>query len=110
VEFGSDFRKTLTSPKSRRVAIFFSPSPQGDEDEELYEKNAGMKEVDGVIISSIHRITGNEYFKQLFLRQSQNCFSARSAKEPSTQKSRLWDFLPKMGRFSPLQSFENHVV
>jgi hypothetical protein len=84
------------------VAIFFSPSPQGDEDEELYEKNAEMKEVDGVIISSIHRITGNEYFKQLFLRQSQNCFSARSAKEPSTQKSRLWDFLPKMGRFSPL--------
>jgi hypothetical protein len=62
-----------------------------------------MKEVDGVIISSIHRITGNEYFEQLFLRQSQNCFSARSAKEPSTQKSRLWDFLPKMGRFSPLQ-------
>jgi hypothetical protein len=62
-----------------------------------------MKEVDGVIISSIHRITGNEYFKQLFLRQSQNCFSARSAKEPSTQKSRLWDFLSKMGRFSPLQ-------
>jgi hypothetical protein len=56
------------------VAIFFSPSPQGDEDEELYEKNAGMKEVDGVIISSIHRITGNEYFKRLFLRQSQNCF------------------------------------
>jgi hypothetical protein len=103
VEFGADFRKTLTSPKSRRVAIFFSPSPQGDEDEELYEKNAEMNEVDGVIISSIHRITGNEYFKQLFLRQSQNCFSARSAKEPSTQKSRLWDFLPKMGRFSPLQ-------
>jgi hypothetical protein len=62
-----------------------------------------MKGVDGVIISSIHRITGNEYFKQLFLRQSQNCFSTRSAKEPSTQKSRLWDFLPKMGRFSPLQ-------
>jgi hypothetical protein len=62
-----------------------------------------MKEVDGVIISSIHRITGNEYFKQLFLRQSQNCFSARSAKEPSTQKSRLWDFLAKMGRFSPLK-------
>jgi hypothetical protein len=61
-----------------------------------------MKEVDGVIISSIHRITGDEYFKQLFLRQSQNCFSARSAKEPSTQKSRLWDFLSKMGRFSPL--------
>jgi hypothetical protein len=53
-----------------------------------------MKEVDGVIISSIHRITGNEYFKQLFLRQSQNCFSARSAKVPSTQKTRLWDFLP----------------
>jgi hypothetical protein len=106
VEFGSDFRKTLTSPKSRRVAIFFSPSPQGDEDEELYEKNAEMNEVDGVIISSIHRITGNEYFKQLFLRQSQNCFSARSAKEPSTQKSRLWDFLPKMGRFSPLQWHE----
>jgi hypothetical protein len=100
VEFGSDFRKTLTSPKSRRVAIFFSPSPQGDEDEELYEKNAGMKEVDGVIISSIHRITGNEYFKRLFLRQSQNCFSARSAKEPST---RLWDFFAKNGRFSPLQ-------
>jgi hypothetical protein len=85
------------------VAIFFSPSPQGDEDEELYEKNAEMKEVDGVIISSIHRITGNEYFKQLFLRQSQNCFSARSAKEPSTQKSRLWDFLSKMGRFSALR-------
>jgi hypothetical protein len=85
------------------VAIFFSPSPQGDEDEELYEKNAGMKEVDGVIISSIHRITGNEYFKQLFLRQSQNCFSARSAKEPS--KSRLWDFFAKNGRFSPLQLF-----
>jgi hypothetical protein len=62
-----------------------------------------MKEVDDVIISSIHRITGNEYFKQLFLRQSQNCFSARSAKVPSTQKSRLWDFLLKMGRFSPLQ-------
>jgi hypothetical protein len=62
-----------------------------------------MNEVDGVIISSIHRITGNEYFKQLFLRQSQSCFSARSAKEPSTQKSRLWDFLSKMGRFSPLQ-------
>jgi hypothetical protein len=88
------------------VAIFFSPSPQGDEDEELYEKNAGMKEVDGVIISSIHRITGNEYFKQLFLRQSQNCFSARSAKEPSTQKSRLWDFFAKNGRFSPLQYFD----
>jgi hypothetical protein len=97
VEFCSDFRKTPTSPKSRRVAIFFSPSPQGDEDEKLYEKNAGMKEIDGVIISSILRITGNEYFKQLFLRQSQNCFSARSAKEPSTQKSRLWNFLPKMG-------------
>jgi hypothetical protein len=64
-----------------------------------------MKEVDGVIISSIHRITGNEYFKQLFLRQSQNCFSARSAKEPSTQKLRLWDFLSKMGRFSPLHVF-----
>jgi hypothetical protein len=94
------------------VAIFFSPSPQGDEDEELYEKNAEMKEVDGVIISSIHRITGNEYFKQLFLRQSQNCFSARSAKEPSTQKSRLWDFLPKWGalaRYSRLRttSFSN---
>jgi hypothetical protein len=66
-----------------------------------------MKEVDAVIISSIHRITGNEYFKQLFLRQSQNCFSAHNAKEPSTQKSRLWDFLPKMGRFSPLQYQEN---
>jgi superfamily I DNA/RNA helicase len=79
------------------VAIFFSPSPQGDEDEEPYEKNAEMKEVDGVIISSIHRITGNEYFKQLFLRLSQNCFSARSAKEPSTQKSRLWDFFAKNG-------------
>jgi hypothetical protein len=59
VEFGSDFRKTLTSPKSQRVAIFCSPSPQGDEDEELYEKNAEMKEVDGVIISSIHRITAS---------------------------------------------------
>jgi hypothetical protein len=62
-----------------------------------------MKEVDGVIISSIHRITGNEYFKQLFLRQSQNCFSARSKKESSTQKSQLGDFLSKLGRFSPLQ-------
>jgi hypothetical protein len=61
-----------------------------------------MNEVDDVIISSIHRITGNEYFKQLFLRQSQNCFSARSAKEPSTQKSQLWNFLSKMGRFNPL--------
>jgi hypothetical protein len=40
-----------------------------------------MKEVDDLIISSIRRITGNEYFKQLFLRQSKNCFSARSAKE-----------------------------
>jgi hypothetical protein len=110
VEFGSDFRKTLTSPKSRRVAIFFSPSPQSDEDEELYEKNAGMKEVDGVIISSIHRITGNEYFKQLFLRQSQNCFSARSVKEPSTQKSRLWDFFAKNGRFSPLQYYKNYCT
>jgi DNA-binding LacI/PurR family transcriptional regulator len=60
VEFGSDFRKTLTSPESQRVAIFFSPSPQDDEDEELYEKNAEMEEVDGVIISSIQRITGNE--------------------------------------------------
>jgi hypothetical protein len=74
------------------------------------KKNAEMKEVDGVIISSIHRITGNEYFKQLFLRQSQNCFSARSAKEPSTQKSRLWDFLSKMGRFSPLQYNVNKDV
>jgi hypothetical protein len=45
-----------------------------------------MKEVDDVIISSIHRITGS-------------C----SAKEPSTQKSRLWNFLSKMGRFNPLQ-------
>jgi hypothetical protein len=62
-----------------------------------------MKEVDDVIISSIHRITGNEYFKQLFLRQSQNCFSACSAKESSTQKSQLWNFLSKMGRFNPLQ-------
>jgi hypothetical protein len=78
------------------VAIFFSPSPQGDEDEEL-------KEVDDVIISSIHRITGDEYFKQLLLRQSKNCVSACSAKEPSTQKSRLWNFLSKMGRFNPLQ-------
>jgi hypothetical protein len=102
VKFCSDFRKTPTSPKSQRVTIFFSPSPQGDEDEELQEKNAEMNEVDDVIISSIHRITGNEYFKRLFLRQSQNCFSARSAKEPSTQKSRLWDFLSKLGRFNPL--------
>jgi hypothetical protein len=62
-----------------------------------------MKEVDDVVISSIHRITGDEYFEQLFLRQSQNCFSACSAKEPSTQKSRLWGFLIKMGRFNPLQ-------
>jgi hypothetical protein len=65
-----------------------------------------MKEVDDVIISSIHRITGNEYFKQLLLRQRQNCFSACSAKEPSTQKSRLWIFLSKMGRFSPLHRHE----
>jgi hypothetical protein len=64
-----------------------------------------MKEVDDVIISSIHRITGDEYFKQLLLRQSQNCVSACSAKEPSTQKSRLWNFLSKMGRFNPLQYF-----
>jgi hypothetical protein len=73
------------------------------------KKNAEMKGVDGVIISSIHRITGNEYFKQLFLRQSQNCFSARSAKEPSTQKSRLWDFLSKMGRFNPLHPFRPNL-
>jgi hypothetical protein len=71
------------------------------------KKNAEMKEVDDVIISSIHRITGNEYFKQLL--QSQNCFSARSAPEPSTQKSRLWDFLSKMGRFSPLQRNSKHL-
>jgi hypothetical protein len=66
-----------------------------------------MKEVDDVIISSIHRITGDEYFKQLFLRQSQNCFSACSAKKPSTQKSQLWNFLSKMGRFNPLQDNAN---
>jgi hypothetical protein len=69
-----------------------------------------MKEVDGVIISSIHRITGDEYFKQLFLRQSQNCFSACSAKEPSTQKSRLWNFLSKMGRFNPLQHIKPFLL
>jgi hypothetical protein len=51
-----------------------------------------MKEVDDVIIASIHRITGDEYFKQLLLRKSQNCVSACSAREPSTQKSRLWIF------------------
>jgi hypothetical protein len=66
-----------------------------------------MKEVDGVIISSIHRIAGNEHFKQLFLRQSQNCFSARSAKEPSTQKSRLfcqkWGALARYNIFNKLQ-------
>jgi hypothetical protein len=60
-----------------------------------------MKEVDDVIISSIHRITGDEYFKQLLLRKSQNCVSACSAKEPSTQKS-LRNFLFKIGRFNPL--------
>jgi hypothetical protein len=59
-----------------------------------------MKEVDD--ISSIHRITGDEYFKQLLLRPSPNCVSACSAKKPSTQKSRLWNFLSKMGRFNPL--------
>jgi hypothetical protein len=69
-----------------------------------------MKEVDDVIISSILRITGDEYFKQLFLRQSQNCFSARSAKETSTQKSRLWNFLSKMGRFNPLQVFDYYYL
>jgi hypothetical protein len=36
------------------VAIFFSPSPQGEEDERIYEKNAEMEELDNVIISSIH--------------------------------------------------------
>jgi hypothetical protein len=47
-----DFRKTSTCPKSQRVAIFFSPSPQGEEDERIYEKNAEMEELDNVIISS----------------------------------------------------------
>jgi hypothetical protein len=45
------------------VAIFFSPSPHG-EDERIYEKNAEMEELDNVIISSIRQITGDEYFKQ----------------------------------------------
>jgi hypothetical protein len=30
------------------VAIFFSPSPQGEEDERIYEKNAEMEELDNV--------------------------------------------------------------
>jgi hypothetical protein len=34
----------LTSLKSQRVAIFFSPSPQG-EDERIYEKIAEMEEL-----------------------------------------------------------------
>jgi hypothetical protein len=46
------------------VAIFFSPSPQGEEDERSYEKNAQMEELDNVVILSIHQITGDEYFKQ----------------------------------------------
>jgi hypothetical protein len=62
--FFFDFRKTSTSPKSQRVAIFFSPSPQGEEDERVYEKNAEMEELDNMIILSIHQITGDEYFKQ----------------------------------------------
>jgi hypothetical protein len=64
VKFYSDFWKTPTSPKSQRVAIFFSPSPQGEEDERIYEKNAEMEELDNVIISSIHQITGDKYFQQ----------------------------------------------
>jgi hypothetical protein len=41
VKFYSDFWKTPSSPKSQRVAIFFSPSPQGDEDEELLIEKCG---------------------------------------------------------------------